>query len=414
MALFGFGKKKQEEQAAAQRAEEARIAAEKKAAEEAQIAAEKKAAEEAAAAEVAAFTITDEDSVTAALSRGVELYRAGMPAQALVLFQKGAEHGNRYAQSMLASLYQRGEGTEQDHKKALYWCLQSAKAGYADAQFNAALMFVNGEGTEKSNLDALKWLKEAAGQDHEGAKAALARNLSTKEQYQTFVAEGYFQKYQGCLKRGIDQEITLKWLNQAAKYGHAEAQFELGTMYAYGRGVDKNDAEAAKWLRAAAEQGLDMACLVLGIRYNDRQNYPEAEKWFRAAAVRGHAWSQCELGKMCFRGHGVEQNYAEAVKWFRFAAEQGFADAQYNLGVCYWKGVGVERNYTEALTWYRAAAEQGFPNAQFELARMYLNGYGVKEDYAEARKWLRAAAAQGHAAAQRVLDAPNQRDSAPL
>ena len=40
-----------------------------------------------------------------------------------------------------------------------------------------------------------------------------------------------------------------------AEEGVAEAQFNLGVMYAEGRGVPQDDAEAARWYRLAAEQG---------------------------------------------------------------------------------------------------------------------------------------------------------------
>jgi len=33
------------------------------------------------------------------------------------------------------------------------------------------------------------------------------------------------------------------------------AQFNLGVMYEFGEGVPKNNAEAIKWFRKAAEQG---------------------------------------------------------------------------------------------------------------------------------------------------------------
>jgi len=52
------------------------------------------------------------------------------------------------------------------------------------------------------------------------------------------------------------------WKNlAAAERGDAEAQLDMGTRFARGEGVDRNDAEAAKWLRKAADQGLARAQL---------------------------------------------------------------------------------------------------------------------------------------------------------
>ena len=46
---------------------------------------------------------------------------------------------------------------------------------------------------------------------------------------------------------------------KAAEQGDAKAQYKLGVMYDYGRGVPVNDAEAVKWYRMAAEQGNELA-----------------------------------------------------------------------------------------------------------------------------------------------------------
>ena len=41
-----------------------------------------------------------------------------------------------------------------------------------------------------------------------------------------------------------------------AELGMAAAQFNLALMYDHGEGVPENDAEAVKWYRKAADQGL--------------------------------------------------------------------------------------------------------------------------------------------------------------
>jgi hypothetical protein len=46
---------------------------------------------------------------------------------------------------------------------------------------------------------------------------------------------------------------------EAARYGDAKSQFDLGLMYAYGRGVDRSDRMASFFLQAAAGQGVEQA-----------------------------------------------------------------------------------------------------------------------------------------------------------
>lgn len=52
---------------------------------------------------------------------------------------------------------------------------------------------------------------------------------------------------------------------QAARLGDAQAQYNLGWMYAHGRGVERDDAAAAFFFHAAAEQGLEVAERMLAV-----------------------------------------------------------------------------------------------------------------------------------------------------
>lgn len=52
---------------------------------------------------------------------------------------------------------------------------------------------------------------------------------------------------------------------KGARLGDAQAQYNLGWMYANGRGVERNDATAAFFFHAAAEQGLEAALRMLKV-----------------------------------------------------------------------------------------------------------------------------------------------------
>ena len=163
-----------------------------------------------------------------------------------------------------------------------------------------------------------------------------------------------------------DYVEALKWYRKAAERGYFEAQFELGEMYANGKGVAKDDVEALKWYRKAAEQ-----------RYATRFNH---------------------LGAMYYDGEGAPEDAAEAVEWYRKLTEQGshgrelIRRAQFQLGFIYSNGEGVAQDHVEAAKWYRKVAEQGHAMAQYLLGDMYFNGTGVTKDHVEALKWYRKAA----------------------
>ena len=90
----------------------------------------------------------------------------------------------------------------------------------------------------------------------------------------------------------------------------------------------------------------------------------EAVKWYRKAAEQGITSAQFTLGLCYGNGQGCVKNEAEAVKWYRKAAEQGFGLAQYNLGIYYQNGEGVVKNEIEGYKWALLAAAQGIEIAK--------------------------------------------------
>ena len=93
----------------------------------------------------------------------------------------------------------------------------------------------------------------------------------------------------------------------------------------------------------------------LGLAKNEKQ----AVKWFRKAAEQNHADAQYNLGWRYADGRGVPKDEAEAVKWFRRAAEQDHSDAQAHLGRCYYNGIGVKKDLFEAYKWESLARVKG-------------------------------------------------------
>ena len=58
--------------------------------------------------------------------------------------------------------------------------------------------------------------------------------------------------------RGADARDAVRWLG-AAQQGSAPAQYNLALLYLRGTGVERDEAEAARWMRSAADQGLVVA-----------------------------------------------------------------------------------------------------------------------------------------------------------
>jgi TPR repeat protein len=113
----------------------------------------------------------------------------------------------------------------------------------------------------------------------------------------------------------------------------------------------------------------------------------QAARWFRKAADQGDAMAQSGLGKAYATGEGVPRDLAQAAHWFRKAADQGDATAQGRLGVMYFDGVGVPQDYVQAYMWLNLSASQGIKLAAEERDKVAQRM--TPTQIAEARKLAR-------------------------
>lgn len=163
----------------------------------------------------------------------------------------------------------------------------------------------------------------------------------------------------------------LRQYQSGAERGDANAEYELGRMYFWGRGVPQDYAQAHYWYQKAADKGFAKGEDGIGALYyygNDLpQSYSDAYIWYRKAADHGDAVAQEALGTMNYYGYGVPQSYSGAMAWYQRAADQNYSKADYDIGLMHWYGQGVPRDRNEANRWYRKAANLGNKDAQLVL-----------------------------------------------
>ncbi|MDP1724670.1 MAG: tetratricopeptide repeat protein [Alphaproteobacteria bacterium] len=134
---------------------------------------------------------------------------------------------------------------------------------------------------------------------------------------------------------------------EKAQSNNSYAQYILGLMYEFGKGVDKN--------------------------------YEEAFNWFEKAANQEYAFAQYRFGRIhhfyLHHTFGIKRDDKKAFELYKKAAIQGCARAQYALGLMYLDGFYVVHNYTKSVDknyrkyfeWIEKAANQGFAYAQTDL-----------------------------------------------
>lgn len=81
------------------------------------------------------------------------------------------------------------------------------------------------------------------------------------------------------------------WYNQAAKRGHATAQFFLGLFHVKDGEYDR----ARFWLEKAAKQGHARAQMHFGLLFEHSRDFETAKVWYKKAVGQGDAKAQCRL-----------------------------------------------------------------------------------------------------------------------
>jgi uncharacterized protein len=115
---------------------------------------------------------------------------------------------------------------------------------------------------------------------------------------------------------------------EAAHGGHADAVLAMGWFYLNGVGVARDVERARKWYRESARRGEPKAMFSLGQISYDERDFSEGLTWFTRASDAGHGRSLYWLGKLYWRGHGVEQDKKQAMRYFHRAASSKVAEAQ--------------------------------------------------------------------------------------
>jgi TPR repeat protein len=236
----------------------------------------------------------------------------------------------------------------------------------------------------------------------------------------------------------------IECIREDAQQGDVYSQFRLGQFYYEGKGISKDDAQAAKWFQKAATQEHSEAQYILASMYEKgvglKQSDSEAFGWYLSAATQGHQrasvileadkWTvfkkkhlaRDEMHPYQPRIEPKESNLEdqslepeqpseiqpttgdEQLQKYLAKAQAGDVDAQYNIGIMYYHGEGVARDHDQALKWFHLAAEQNDAEAQFNLGFMYGKGEGTPKNHRASMEWFQKADSQGHSGAHEILE----------
>jgi len=165
------------------------------------------------------------------------------------------------------------------------------------------------------------------------------------------------------------------------------AQYNLGSLYAQGKGTEQSFLEGAYWFRQAEKSGDEQAgkmvkkCELDYIRQYLTTDTPKA-LYERMKSFVAYVYPD-ELADLLIKReltvlgmhHFNQKNYAGAAKLLRASAEFcNDGQAQNFLGVLYNAGAGVSQNDLVALYWLDRAVDNGYKDARKDREGI-LNAY---------------------------------------
>lgn len=252
------------------------------------------------------------------LGKGKAFYRERSYAAAKSAFEAAAAAGSGEAMGCLGYMYLVGRGMAPQPATGLTWLRDAARDERdAHGMYALANAYLDGHAGPRARYLAEAWLKKSAEKGYAEAMRGLgdlARARMDDSSYRQAV--GYYR--------------------QAADSGSADAKVDLGSMYEYGWGVERNPSAALQLYRSAAEAGSPRGVFAVGQSYQ--------------------------------KGIGVSKDYGQAMIWYRKAVRAGWADAMNSIGVLYDNGLGVRKSHARARRWYKRAAEAGSMLGRVNLA----------------------------------------------
>lgn len=330
---------------------------------------------------------------------GIEYMDYGNYTEAYKYFIYASNEGLPHAMQNLGKLYQIDDNIK-DYGKAREWYEKAAENDLIDGMYWAGRAYMWEVDDLKADYEkALYWLKEASKYGYADANAELGKmyEYGTGVEKDLIKSKHYYKLAKGSVSYGNDEKRTeiliqvqnLPALERCAENGEARAQYQLGEAYRQGLGVEEDKEKAFKWLKMAGEQKYFDALHPLARMYEEKDP-KKAFEIYSDLAEQGMKEAIHNLGIMYYDGESIAQDYEKARILFEKSAELGISTSWYMLGLIYSWGLGVDKNIEKAITCYKYAEND--PDAQHNLGCIYYNGEDVEQNFEKAFYYFEEAA----------------------
>lgn len=246
--------------------------------------------------------------------------------KAFPLFVQSSKHGHPDAAYRAGVCYEQGWGCRKDFAKAEQFFKKSASSSHPGALYRLGIAELKGElGLAKNPRDGVRYLKRAAENANEEFPHALHELSELHEKgidnvcfvdieyaVQLLIEAANLNYAPSAFKLGEyyeygkmgcpqDAALSIHYYTIAAQQDHREACFALTAWYLVGSPgiLPQSDTEAYLWAKRAAEKGLPKAEYAVGyfteVGIGVKKDQLDANKWYRRAAEHGDKRAQQRL-----------------------------------------------------------------------------------------------------------------------
>ena len=266
-----------------------------------------------------------------------------------------AYRGDAAAQLSIGRAYLRGDDVvTKDTAEAMKWMTRSIENGSDEALRLMVVIHQTGDQVPKNEKEAFKWMQFAVAEKREWAdefigwayykglgverdcREAQKYYLRAYERGSNKAAANIFDTFYNPECGISDNDGLSKWAHILAEQGNQEIYSMLGIIYAEGKGVVKNEAEAMRWFRKSVDAKIPDGFFNLSRAYaagvNGEYNLDEAARLAIAAYAAGVQEAMDLIIFVAGRYQDEEQT-EKSVNLLKYAARNGSVKAQKYLGL---------------------------------------------------------------------------------
>jgi len=231
--------------------------------------------------------------------------------------RRGAERGRRSLRQRTGRRPRRGRGDD--------LVSQSGRSGaIRRPRTTSATSYANGQGVAFDVAQAVAWYRKAADQGLRRRRRVSPTSTPPA-------------------RRGAGLRTGDDLVPQSRRSGHPAGENGVGYLYAYGRGVPRD--------------------------------YAQAMSWYRKAADKNYAVALNNIGRLFADGLGVPADFAQAMTWYpQGGRSELFGGAGQHRARSMSAARASRRITAQPAEWLRKAADQGFAPAQNDLGKLYADG----------------------------------------